>query len=91
MRKVCTNCAAVYWARWRNEPVTLCADCRDDVVLCAACGAVQRPPIDARQLTLFPLLHGAPRAPADAGASSEHYAAPPRVASQQAKRKYPYQ
>lgn len=90
MVKVCSHCTAEYWSRWRNEPVSLCRDCRDDAVLCVACGAMRTPPPDRAQLALFPLYFGERRR-VHASSPAEHYEAPPRVASQKAKRKYPYQ
>jgi hypothetical protein len=84
MLKVCTNCAAEYFARWRNEPVTLCVECRADVVLCAACEAIVRAPIDAAQLTLWPM--GSARSPRPSEPHFSHGVS----ATQAQKRRSPY-
>ena len=54
MQKLCTNCRAVYYARWRNEPGgDVCQACRVDVVLCAVCTMMIRPPSDAASWLTF--------------------------------------
>lgn len=85
MLKHCSNCRAEYVARWRNEETTLCPDCRVDVVLCAMCGALIRPPIDAAQLTLFPFAPARRQLPP----LEPHYSHG-RLATQAEKRRQPY-
>lgn len=55
MEKSCKGCGEVYWARWRNEPVELCPDCRIGVQVCERCAALDVPLNDPTQLVLFPL------------------------------------
>jgi hypothetical protein len=52
-QKVCTNCRTSYWARWRNEPHTLCPECLHASQLCAECFAVRGRLPDPTQLELW--------------------------------------
>lgn len=88
MLKVCTNCDGEYYARWRNEPTTLCPDCRADTIVCDTCRAIVKPPVDAAQLSLWPAL-GPPRRRFEP--VREPHFSHGRMASQAEKRKYPYQ
>lgn len=87
MQKKCTSCGDIYFARWRNEPVTLCPECRIGVVVCKRCGDLLHPPGDPCQLLLFPL-------PIERGRSAtwelEEYTSLRAKASQATRRKYPY-
>jgi hypothetical protein len=88
MLKVCTNCHGEYFARWRNEPTTLCPECRSDVVLCAACRAMIQAPIDAAQLALWPgfVIR---RRKLELGDREPHFSHG-RVATQAERRRSPY-
>lgn len=90
MIKTCTCCKTEYYAKWRNEPVTLCPACRAAAVLCDQCGAQLRAPSDPAQLPLFPAL--VVRAPSrlETPTVEERYWSLRAKASQATRRKYPY-
>lgn len=88
MLKRCTNCGGDYYARWRNEPVTLCPECKAGLNVCARCGALDRSPPDPHQLTLFPALFGK-RRPVEQELVDYYYTLREQ-ASQAARRRDPY-
>ncbi len=90
MQKRCSNCEKEYWARWRNEPVTLCPECRVTAALCTRCGEATRPPIDHAQTEMFPLIVWRAPSRIDSPTTEERYWSLRAKASQATRRKYPY-
>jgi len=90
MLKLCTNCTAEYYARWRNEPTTFCPACRADVILCAACQAIVRPASDASQLTLWPNMRPTTARHARMLEQREPHHSHGKRATQAERRRYPY-
>jgi len=90
MVKRCKNCNAEYWARWGNEPVTLCPDCRARAVLCDECGVAVIWPADPDQLELFPMLVFRPLSRVETPTAEERYWSLRAKASQAMRRRYPY-
>jgi hypothetical protein len=94
MEKRCRNCTRPYFARWRNEAVELCGNCRASAVLCEHCQSMIRPPRDLAQLSLL-------NADVEIRILQDGYHHPPppmedrywslrAKASQATRRKYPY-
>lgn len=90
MLKICRSCSGEYFAKWRNEPVTLCPDCRADAVLCSRCAELVRAPRDVDQLELFPQIVWRKPSRVDAPTTEERYWSLRHKASQATQRKYPY-
>lgn len=90
VQKRCTNCRKEYFARWRNEPVELCPDCRVGALLCPTCSAVTRSPADPDQLPLFPGYYVPPPSRIESPSVEERYWSLRAKASQAERRRYPY-
>jgi hypothetical protein len=92
--KVCTNCHAPYWARWRNERHTLCPECLTASQLCVACYAVRGRLPDPAQLALWIETPPDPRTQWNWPAPSwpdEHYQTyTPARATNAERKRYPY-
>lgn len=89
MLKRCTNCDSEYYARWRNEPVTLCPECKAGLTVCSRCGALDREPNDPNQLALFPALFGPRRGVVEQELEDFYYTLRER-ASKAERRRDPY-
>src|SRR5438067_4270656 len=90
MTKRCSNCRKEYWARWRNEPVELCPECRIGAIVCEKCGELVRGLTDPHQLHLFPDY--TPRLPSrvEKPTLEERYWSLRAKASQATRRRYPF-
>lgn len=88
--KRCSNCRKEYFARWRNEPVELCPECRVAALFCTSCGGVVRAPADPEQLHLFPFVVERPPSRVETPTVEERYWSLRAKASQAERRRYPY-
>jgi hypothetical protein len=90
VQKTCSQCKAPYWTRWRNEPVSLCPDCRAAAVICPTCAKMLRPPPDPDQGEIFPRIVWRPLSRVESPTIEERYWSLRAKASQATRRRYPF-